>query len=242
MPTTPVAVVDVSALALGPLDIGLRMLLAMLIGAVIGTEREYTHRPAGMRTHMLVALGACAVMCTSQLIFWQYRPYGATPDPARLSAQVITGLGFLGAGTIMREGPSIKGLTTAASIWATGCLGVAVGGGYCMVAIVGGVCVLVTLIVFEWLQKKIIHNRYSLYLFSVTCEDVAGTMELIQTLAGTGDAVLNSIHVDEVNAGFKIRFKADFSGRHSDERMRKFIADLSADPRTSSVTSDRSRI
>ena len=89
MVSTPVAVVDVSALALGPLDIGLRMMLAMLIGAVIGTEREYTHRPAGMRTHMLVALGACAVMTTSQMIFWQYRPYGATPDPARLSAQVL---------------------------------------------------------------------------------------------------------------------------------------------------------
>ena len=68
MATTPVAVVDVSALALTPLDIGLRMLLAMLVGAVIGTEREYTHRPAGMRTHMLVALGACAVMTTSQMI------------------------------------------------------------------------------------------------------------------------------------------------------------------------------
>ena len=232
MASTPVAVVDVSVLALGPLDIGLRMMLAMLIGAVIGTEREYTHRPAGMRTHMLVALGACAVMTTSQLIFWQYRPYGATPDPARLSAQVITGLGFLGAGTIMREGPSVKGLTTAASIWATGCLGVAV----------GGVCIMVTLIVFEWLQKKILHNRYSLYIFSVTCTDVAGTLELIHTLAGEADALLNSIHVDEVKTGFKIRFKADFGGRHSDERLHKFISDLSADPHTSSVTSDRSRI
>ena len=68
MVSTPVAAVDVSALALTPLDIGLRMLLAMLIGAVIGTEREYTHRPAGMRTHMLVALGACAVMTTSQMM------------------------------------------------------------------------------------------------------------------------------------------------------------------------------
>ena len=100
------------------MDIMLRLLCAMLIGVVIGTEREYTHRPAGMRTHMLVALGACAVMITSQLIFFQYRPFGATPDPARLSAQVITGVGFLGAGTILREGTSIKGLTTAASIWA----------------------------------------------------------------------------------------------------------------------------
>ena len=239
---TALEAVDLSGLTLSWVDVALRMLLAMLIGAVIGTEREYTHRPAGMRTHMLVALGACAVMTTSQLIFWQYRPYGATPDPARLSAQVITGLGFLGAGTIMREGPSVKGLTTAASIWATGCLGVAVGGGYYMVAVVGGVCIMVTLIVFEWLQKKILHNRYSLYIFSVTCTDVAGTLELIHTLAGEADALLNSIHVDEVKTGFKIRFKADFGGRHSDERLHKFISDLSADPHTSSVTSDRSRI
>ena len=242
MPTTPVAVVDVSALALGPLDIALRMFTAMLIGAVIGTEREYTHRPAGMRTHMLVALGACAVMTTSQLIFWQYRVYGATPDPARLSAQVITGLGFLGAGTIMREGPTIKGLTTAASIWATGCLGVAVGGGYYSVAIVGGVCILVTLIIFEWLQKKIMHNRYALYLFSVTCADVAATLEVINTLASETDALVNSVHVDEQKEGFKIRFKADFGGRHANERVQKFFAELSEDKHTSSVTSDRSRM
>ena len=93
---------DLSALALTPWEIALRMLCAMLIGVVIGTEREYTHRPAGMRTHMLVSLGACAVMVTSQALFYQYRVYGATPDPARLSAQVITGVGFLGAGTIMK--------------------------------------------------------------------------------------------------------------------------------------------
>lgn len=242
MVATPVATVDVSSLALGPLDIALRMMLAMLIGGVVGTEREYTHRPAGMRTHMLVALGACAVMTTSQLIFWQYRPFGATPDPARLSAQVITGLGFLGAGTIMREGPSVKGLTTAASIWATGCLGVAVGGGYYLVAVVGGVCIMVTLIVFEWLQKKILHNRYSLYIFSVTCSNVAGTLELIHTLAGAADAIVNSIHVDEVKDGFKIHFKADFGGRHSDERLQKFMADLSEDSHTRSINYDQSRI
>ena len=131
---------------------------------------------------------------------------------------------------------------TAASIWATGCLGVAVGGGYYMVAVVGGVCILVTLVVFEWLQKKIVHNRYALYLFSVTCTEVAGTMERIYALAGEADALLNSFHVDEVKACFKIRFKADFGGRHADERLRKFISDLSADPHTSSVTSDRSRM
>ena len=106
-----------------------RLLCALVIGMVIGMEREYTHRPAGMRTHILVALGSCAVMITGQLIFGQYSALGSNPDPARLSAQVITGVGCLGAGTIMREGASVKGLTTAASLWAVACLGIAAGGG-----------------------------------------------------------------------------------------------------------------
>lgn len=148
---------DLSVLAVGPVEILLRLLCAMFIGAVIGTEREMTHRPAGMRTHMLVALGSCVVMITSQMIFHQYRAFGATPDPARLSAQVITGVGFLGAGTIMREGPSIKGLTTAASIWAVACLGIAVGGGYYALGIIGAVGMIIILVLFEWLQEKLMH-------------------------------------------------------------------------------------
>lgn len=166
----------------------------MLVGVVIGTEREYTHRPAGMRTHMLVALGACAVMITSQLIFYQYRPYGATPDPARLSAQVITGVGFLGAGTILREGTSIKGLTTAASIWAVACLGVAVGAGFFTVGLLGAVCMLITLIVFEWLQNKLMHGRDETYSFCVTCGNVAAAMEQINAprRAGGCDGVVSA--------------------------------------------------
>lgn len=243
MPSTAAAAVDVSALALGPLDIALRMLCAMLIGAVIGTEREYTHRPAGMRTHMLVALGACAVMITSQLIFWQYRSYGATPDPARLSAQVITGMGFLGAGTIMKEGATIKGLTTAASIWATACMGIAIGGGYYSVGIIGSVCMMIILVIFEWLQKKLMENHYELYRFTVRCEDVVVVLDLINRLAAAGDAAVTSIQVDEEeDHEYEIHFRANFGGRHADDRMHKFFAELSSNVHTNSVISDRSRV
>ena len=119
----------------------MRLLCAMIVGLVIGTEREFTHRPAGMRTHILVALGACSVMITGELIFIPYSTLGATPDPARLGAQVITGVGFLGAGTILREGINVKGLTTAASLWTVACLGLAAGAGYYAVALVGMVFV-----------------------------------------------------------------------------------------------------
>ena len=234
---------DLSALALTPWEIALRMLCAMLIGVVIGTEREYTHRPAGMRTHMLVALGACAVMITSQALFYQYRTYGATPDPARLSAQVITGVGFLGAGTIMKEGPSIKGLTTAASVWAVACLGVAAGGGYYAIALIGTVCILVTLVIFEWLQRKLMTDRYESHLFSVTCTRVGETLGHINALASRFNGRIAGIQIEEKNPEeFEIQFKADFSGRRAESHLQDFMAALSEDDNTTVVQSQHSRV
>ena len=234
---------DISTLAVGPFEIVLRLLCAMFIGAVIGTERELTHRPAGMRTHMLVALGSCVVMITSQMIFHQYRAYGATPDPARLSAQVITGVGFLGAGTILKEGPSIKGLTTAASVWAVACLGIAVGGGYYALGILGTVGMIIILVLFEWLQEKLMHERYALYLFSVSCSDVVSMLERINQLATECDASLKAMQVDGKEDGeVEITFKADFGGRHSEQRMQRFFAGLSSDQYADSVKSERSRV
>ena len=238
---TALEAVDLSGLTLSWVDVALRMLLAMLIGAVIGTEREYTHRPAGMRTHMLVALGACAVMITSQMIFCQYRAYGAAPDPARLSAQVITGMGFLGAGTIIKAGHTIKGLTTAAGIWATACLGIAVGGGYYIVAVTGALGMLTTLVIFEWIQRRLMINHYALFHFYVNCAKVAVTLDAISRLAEEADAVITSVHVEEKRDGYKIDFKADFSGRHSNDRVRRFLAELSEDESTSSANFERSR-
>ena len=234
---------DLSLLALGPVEVLLRLLCAMFIGAVIGTERELTHRPAGMRTHMLVALGSCVVMITSQMIFHQYRAFGATPDPARLSAQVITGVGFLGAGTILKEGPSIKGLTTAASVWAVACLGIAVGGGYYALGIIGTVGMIIILVLFEWLQEKLMHERYALYLFSVSCSDVVSMLERINQLATECDASLKAMQVDGKEDGkVEITFKADFGGRHSEQRMQRFFAGLSSDQYADSVKSERSRV
>lgn len=140
---------------IGLTEVCLRLLCAMIIGMVIGMEREHTHRPAGMRTHILVALGSCVVMIIGNLISIQYRAMGGIPDPARLGAQVISGISFLGAGTIMREGVNVKGLTTAASLWTVACLGLAAGAGYYIVAVIGMLLVFVTLSVFEVLQRKL---------------------------------------------------------------------------------------
>ena len=111
------------------LDAVIKMILAVVFSGVIGYEREHSHRPAGFRTHILVAVGSALVMMTSKYVFLEYQGL-VNVDPTRLGAQVISGIGFLGAGTILREGFSVKGLTTAASLWAVSCIGLAVGAGY----------------------------------------------------------------------------------------------------------------
>lgn len=124
------------------LDAFFKIMLAALLSGIIGYEREHSHRPAGFRTHILVAIGSALVMLTA---VHMNSNTDATLDISRMSAAVITGIGFLGAGTILREGFSVKGLTTAASLWAVACIGTAVGGGYETGALVATVVIYFTL-------------------------------------------------------------------------------------------------
>ena len=210
-------------------EICLRLGCAMLVGLVIGTEREFTHRPAGMRTHILVALGACVVAITSELLFRQYRALGATPDPARLSAQVITGVGFLGAGTIMREGATVKGLTTAASLWAVACLGIAAGAGYYALAFAGMGFIFVTLTVLEFFQHRIMTRHSARHTVELETPDVAKAMKLIHRYADEGHAQILHLEVENMETGFRIRFQTETYGRRSKEHYRQFIDKLAAE-------------
>lgn len=129
-------------------EILVRLAIACLLGGLIGIERERNRHPAGLRTHILVCVGATLVMLCNIYIFDKYK--GLTNvDPARFGAQVISGIGFLGAGTIIKEGPSIRGLTTAASLWAVACLGIAIGLGFYAGAILTTSFVLIILIIFS---------------------------------------------------------------------------------------------
>jgi len=220
------AELELAALTLSTKDILLRLLFAMLIGAVIGTEREFTHRPAGMRTHMLVALGACTVMLTGQMIFCQYYNLGALPDPARLAAQVIAGVGFLGAGTILREGTSIKGLTTAASVWTVACLGVAVGAGFYLVGLIGTVLMMVTLVIFERLQNWFVFRRDISYEFSVVAGNAVRIMDRVNMLAANIDAALTFLQMEAQEEGTELHFRIKLGRRHYQSRIHTFFAEL----------------
>lgn len=137
-------------------DILIRIGAAVLVGGAIGVEREYKNRPAGMRTHVLVCLGACIIALLECLM--RYELIEGTPDGnismtmGRLSAQVISGIGFLGAGTIFISQKKIAGLTTAASLWNVACLGLLIGFGFYWVA---AACCAIVLVVLTFLQRII---------------------------------------------------------------------------------------
>ena len=123
---------------LSMLSIIFRIILTILIGGVIGMERGRKHRPAGLRTYIIVCLGAALVMMTNQFVYEEFN----ASDPVRLGAQVISGIGFLGAGTIVLTGKNqVKGLTTAASLWAAACSGLAIGIGFYEGAVIGGLAI-----------------------------------------------------------------------------------------------------
>lgn len=134
------------------LSICVRIVLSIVIGGILGMERERKNIPAGFRTYMLVCLGSAMAMMTNQYVFQMH----GTSDPTRMGAQVISGIGFLGAGTIMITGRrQIKGVTTAAGLWASACCGLAIGVGFYEGAIIGGITVLVVMTVFGILDDTI---------------------------------------------------------------------------------------
>ncbi len=134
------------------LSIIIRILCAVIIGGFLGLERELKNRPAGMRTYMLVCTGACLIMLTNQYAVQAY----ATGDPMRLGAQVVSGIGFLGAGTIIvTRRNQIKGLTTAAGLWAAAGVGLALGIGFYEGAIVGGLAIYLVMTILQAIDNKL---------------------------------------------------------------------------------------
>ena len=121
------------------LELLARLILAAVLGGAIGAERELNDQPAGLRTHMLLTTGACLFTLVSAYGF------GRGTDPSRIAAQIVTGIGFLGGGAIVRDGLTVKGVTTAASIWATASVGVAIGAGSYVLGVGGAVLVVGTL-------------------------------------------------------------------------------------------------
>ncbi len=164
------------------LSIALRILLSSVSAGLIGFERGRAGRAAGLRTHILVSLGACIVMCVDHYLVTAINP---AADPARLGAQVINGMGFLGAGTILATGKRVTGLTTAAGLWTTACIGLAYGGGY----FEGGLLATATMLVVMIILHKLEGHSSTLIgmelLIEITVpEDIPCVLDTIRTCEG----------------------------------------------------------
>lgn len=188
-------------------EIIIRLLIAMFIGGVIGFERQYANRPAGLRTHIMVCMGATIIALIqveiAMIALKDAQTYPALAgvvrsDQGRLIAQVVSGIGFLGAGTIIVTKQAVTGLTTAASLWAVAGVGIAVGMGYYAIAICGFVCIFFALT----LIKRIIHvpSRKKLEIHYIHREE---TKEFI-----TDYFTQHGIEIEDVN--FDVSFEQDY--------------------------------
>ena len=144
-------------------SITVRMVLAVLCGGIIGIEREYKRRPAGFRTHILICLGAAMTTLTSQFLYLQMHYY---TDMARLGAQVVAGVGFIGAGTIIvTQRQRVKGLTTAAGLWASAIIGLAIGGGFYEGALFATFLIILAELLFSKLEYRMLENAPEINLY-----------------------------------------------------------------------------
>ena len=174
-------------------EIIFKLALAGILGGLIGLERESLNRPAGLRTYTLVCVGSALAMVVSLDMYFQYYQT-VNADPGRIAAQVISGIGFLGAGTIMREGATVRGLTTAAGLWVVACIGLAVGAGLSIPAITTTVLILFILIYFIHFEEKFTGLREYKGLLMLL-EDRPGQVGIIGSILGDMDILIKNIEL-----------------------------------------------
>lgn len=202
--------------------IALRLVLACLLSGALGIERTYKRRAAGVRTYMLVSVGASLVMMTGIYLF----NYGGTADATRLGAQVISGIGFLGAGTIMMTGHyKIRGLTTAAGLWAAACMGLAIGAGFYVGAAVMCGLVLIVLIVFGWVQARCLSKVHRLRLY-VVFDNLQHLMAFLDFIKEKKGAISEfETHEPDNQAGVGAFLSVRFSERRSHAELIELVRD-----------------
>ncbi|MGA8006694.1 MAG: MgtC/SapB family protein [Burkholderiales bacterium] len=191
-------------------EITLRLLVALVFGGLVGLERSYHGRPAGFRTHSLVCLGSALLMLVTVYESQWFGPHAtgrATIDPTRMAQGIMTGIGFLGAGVIMKEGLSVRGLTTAASIWVTAAIGTLVGIGFYFPAALAAGLTLGTLSMFRWLENRMPTQSYAHFTLRFAREAPMTATELRALVAGFGFTIAN------------LSYRLSDDGRHFEYRM-----------------------
>ena len=201
----------------------MRLLIAAILSGAIGFEREFHGRAAGFRTHILLCVGSTLIMLTSMHMFDLYSGR-VVVDPGRIAAGVITGIGFLGAGTIMHSRSSIKGLTTAASLWVVAGIGLAVGSGLFFGSIVATALTIVTLMVFSRFEQVMIRRNWYKTLI-IEANDGIDQLKSIRTVLDEWDIDITDFHVDRIQAGARMLLKLGLK-LHSTKHSNELIEDI----------------
>lgn len=189
-----------------------RLILAAILGGLVGLEREINGREAGIRTYLLVSLGSALIMVLSQYLPHQTELGQAAIDPSRIAAQAITGIGFLGAGVIIRYKNSIRGLTTAACMWVTCGVGLSVGAGYYLYASIVSALTLLSLIGLKLASRRLRIDWYRDLV--VVSDDLDGQFERIKKAIEdrgakvTAYSIRKDRAVQELKLTFRVRFRA----------------------------------
>ncbi|WP_124726366.1 MgtC/SapB family protein [Staphylospora marina] len=207
-------------------EIAFRLFIAGLLGGLVGWERERNNHPAGFRTHILVSLGSALIMLISVYGFANYMDEtNVRFDPARLSAQVVSGIGFLGAGTILRHGFSVTGLTTAASLWVVSGVGLAVGAGFLFGAVLTTALALISLELLNRMENILIKKR-KMHVLHLIVRDEPGKITEIADLVARAGGVVRKLDIDDSGEGddveirLMIRLPEEVNLAHLADRIR----------------------
>jgi putative Mg2+ transporter-C (MgtC) family protein len=176
------------------LEILFRLVAALAAGGLIGLERSHRGRPAGFRTHALVCLASSLLMLVT-VYETHWMPDSTTArvvlDPTRMAQGIMTGIGFLGAGAIIKEGFTVRGLTTAASIWITAAIGILTGIGFYFAAVVGTLLSLGTLSLFRWIEARLPTETYANFMVRFSRDAAMAEAELLKVVTAHGFSVRN---------------------------------------------------
>jgi putative Mg2+ transporter-C (MgtC) family protein len=187
------------------LDIVVRLLASLAVGGLIGLERSYHGRPAGFRTHSLVCLSTSLLMLVT-VYETRWFPSVAQErislDPTRMAQGIMTGIGFLGAGTIIKDGLSVRGLTTAASIWITAAIGILIGIGFYFPAAIATILTFGTLSVFRWIEREIPAQLYAQFVVRFARHEAMPESEMRR--------LLENYHFTVANLNYQLDVKDDF--------------------------------
>jgi putative Mg2+ transporter-C (MgtC) family protein len=212
------------------LEIFVRLAAALLVGGIIGLERTYHGRPAGFRTHVLVAVASTILMLVTvyeSLWFMPRDIQRVVIDPTRMAQGIMTGIGFLGAGVIMKDGLSVRGLTTAASIWITSAIGILVGIGFYYPAALATAATLGTLSFFRWIERKLPTELYAHFRVTFRKQCAMAEEDLKTLVTGHGYSIANLTYRQREESGdFEYEMTLRTTGRDSARALSETLCRL----------------